>query len=50
MRSKLIVLTVAVLTAALCVPADATAGRHVPLGRQVLAPHDGWAAAGAGTT
>lgn len=50
MRSKLIVLTVAVLTAALCVPADAIAGRHVPLGRQVLAPHDGWAAAGAGTT
>lgn len=47
MRRILIVPTVALLAAALCVPAAAHPGGHVPLGRQVLPQNDGWAA---GTT
>ncbi|GAB3443251.1 pectate lyase family protein [Actinophytocola sediminis] len=38
------------VTAALCWPATATADRDLPLARQVLAPNDGWASAGTGTT
>ncbi|OLF12166.1 pectate lyase [Actinophytocola xinjiangensis] len=41
-------LAATLVTAALCWPASATA--EVSLGRQVLAPNDGWASEGAGTT
>jgi pectate lyase len=45
---RLPMIAAAVLTVALCTPAAADG--HVPLGRQVLAANDGWAAEGAGTT
>jgi pectate lyase len=43
-------LIAAVVTAALCWPATATATHGLPLGRQVLASDDGWAAETTGTT
>jgi pectate lyase len=54
MRSHRLVVVLAALAMAVTPTSAALAGgdnhRKVPLGRQVLPPHDGWAAAGAGTT
>lgn len=50
MRPVLPTLVAAVVTVALCGPVTATADRGPSLGRQVLAPNDGWASEGAGTT